>query len=172
MRKIFLTIVMIMLAAHYVDAAEQEREANNKKLEVAQAALDATSKHGLTILQSTISDTSKYTEGTGFKITIGNPSAKSIRYVSFTVIGYNAINDPVLDPIKLTTEITVSGIGPINKNVSMTYDWEYMWHTDLVERFKIKEIKLQYMDGSKRTIKNISEITLSEQDYETIYGNN
>lgn len=143
-----------------------------KELERALGAIEATRKYGLTILESSIYDTSEYTEGTGFKIAVYNPSTKMIKYVSFTVVGYNAVNDPVRGRAKGPTSITVKGVGPIKQNESATYDWAYMWFTDLVQRFKIKEIKLQYMDGTKRTIKNTDVITLNPRHLEIITDEN
>jgi hypothetical protein len=46
-----------------------------------------------------------------------------------------------------------------------------MWHTDIVESFKISEIKIQYMDGTMKTIPNWKAVLFSKETknaYETI----
>jgi hypothetical protein len=140
----------------------------HKKLVEAIKAVEKIKKHGIVLIDHSIYDTSEYTDGTGFKVKVLNPTNKVIKYVSFTVVGYNAVHDPVRGP-KRSTSITVKGIGPIEKNRTASYDWEYLWFTDLVESHKLLAITLQYMDGSKKTIKNIKEITLAPEHVRTIF---
>jgi hypothetical protein len=116
-------------------------------------------KHGLTVVSSAIADVSEHTEGTSFSIEVLNQAEKSIKYVWFTVVGYNAVGDPVRS--RSGASATVKGIGPIAPGASASYEWDYLWHTDIVETFKIPKIKIQYMDGSFREVQNIKAITLS-----------
>lgn len=131
------------------------------------AAIEATRSHGLTIIKSSIADASEHTEGTSFKVTVANPTSKTIKYVTFSVLGINAVGDPVRDRLKGGPVLTVRGVGPINKDESATYEWEYMWHTDIVERHRITEVKVQYMDNSVRVIKNLKAVTLTEDQRRT-----
>jgi len=139
-----------------------------KQLNEVSRAIEKNSKHGLTLLKHNIYDTSEYTDGTGFSVSVSNPTKKTIKYISFTIIGYNSVNDPVSGGNKRGTSITVKGVGPIEPNRSGSYDWEYLWLTDLVQTHKITSIRLEYMDGSKRTIKNIKDITLAPEHYLTM----
>lgn len=139
-----------------------------RSLEAAIKEVEKTKKLGVAILSTSITDVSEYTQGTSFKIEISNPTQKTIKYIWFTVIGYNAVNDPVRDRIKGGPALTVKGIGPIEPDQSGTYDWEYMWHTDIVEYFKVAEIKIQYMDGSIRTVKDQKAATLSQRTIDTL----
>lgn len=139
-----------------------------KHLEEAIKALEKTSKHGLTLLKHKIYDTSEYTEGTGFSVIISNPTKKTIKYISFTIVGYNSVNDPVLSLGKNGASITVRGVGPIEPDSTASYDWEYLWLTDQVQTHKITSIKIEYMDKSIRTLKNIKDITLAPEHYLTI----
>ena len=142
-----------------------------QKLNAALKAIKKTSKHGLTLLKHRIYDTSEYTEGTGFSVSIANPTKKTIKYVSFTVIGYNSVKDPVSGGKKRGTSLTVKGVGPIEPDSSASYDWEYMWFTDLVQTHKVTSIMVEYMDGSKRTIKNMKDIKLATEHYLTMVDN-
>lgn len=120
-------------------------------------------KAGLTILNASISDVSEYTQGTSFSISVKNPTKKPIKYIWLTIVGFNAVNDPVRDSFKRTPEISVKAIGPIEENMSGSYHWEYLWLTDIVESFKIRKIKVQYMDGSIKTISDAKSIFLSRK---------
>ncbi len=119
------------------------------------ALRDRFKKKGLIIYDREIYDTSEYSEGTGFKVSIINTSNKIIKYISFAVIGYNPVNDMVRGtPI-------VRGVGPIKPWALSEYNWEYMWFTDLVQTHKIKQVKIQYMDGSIKIYSPVDDIILS-----------
>jgi hypothetical protein len=152
------------------NAMEVFQYIRKKELKEAFNAIEKTKKHGLTLIHNSIFKTSEYTEGTGFKVTVFNPTNKVIKYIHFTVIGYNAVKDPVptIRAKKKVTSITVKGIGPIPEGQSGSYNWDYMWFTDLVQTHKLTSIKIEYMDGSKRTINNLKDIKLAQQYVDTL----
>jgi hypothetical protein len=125
-------------------------------------------KDGIVVVNAEIAKASEYTQGTNFNIKVLNPTDKDIKYIWFTVIGLNAVNDPVKERIKNSAMITVKGIGPIKKNAVGEYNWEYMWHTDIVESFKINSIKIQYMDNSVRTVSDWKSVRLSTKSRNTL----
>lgn len=116
---------------------------------------------GLVLLDWSIFDVSEYTEGTGVRFSILNPNKKTIKYIWFTVKGLNAVNDPVRTK-NGTINITLKGIGPISYMESSTYSWDYIWFTDIVEEGKISSIKIQYMDGTFKTIENAYSIIMPD----------
>ena len=124
---------------------------------------------GLAILDWSIYDESEYTEGTSVRFTVYNPTNKIIKYISFTVIGFNPVGDKVVDIFKRTANITVKGIGPIEPGENAEYSFDYVWHTDIVENANIASIKVQYMDGSIKTIKNPKEIILDKETKDIIF---
>ncbi len=123
---------------------------------------------GLVILDWSFYDESEYTNGTSVQISIFNPTKKKIKYIWLTFIGYNAVDDVIIDRVKGTSKITMKGIGPINADETGAYKFDYVWHTDLVETMKIFQVKIQYMDGSFKTIINPKEIILDKQLYEVL----
>ena len=123
---------------------------------------------GLTVFNWSYYDESEYTDGTSAEVTVYNPTKKKIKYLWFTFIGYNAVNDVIIDRLKGTSKITVRGIGPINPDESGTYKYDYVWHTDLVDTAKISQIKVQYMDGTFKTILNPKEVTISDKLYDVL----
>lgn len=130
--------------------------------------LDGCKSKGLAVLDWSFYDESEYTEGTSVSIKVYNPTQKTIKYLWFTFIGYNPVGDKVVDR-KRGLNITMKGVGPIKPDESGTYKYTYVWFTDLVETVKIISIKVQYMDGTFKTITNPKEITLPNKLYEMLF---
>lgn len=122
-------------------------------------------KYGLGIISGNAFDESEYTEGTGYSIRFYNPTKKTIKYIWITVAGFNPVDDIVIDPITRRSAKKFTCVGPIEGNETGTYEFNYAWHTDLVESTKIITLKIQYADGS---IKNIAKPSLLYLDDETI----
>lgn len=127
--------------------------------------LKSKSKYGIAILTASVYDVSEYTEGTGFRITFYNPTKKTIKYVTATFVGYNSVKDPVKDFRTQSTQLTLKGVGPIEPGMSATYSREYAWMTDLVETVKITGVKVQYMDGSTKVVKDPKQARLDRAAY-------
>lgn len=149
-------------------AVERSSQLWQKSQEELKVKLRASKVLGLTIVQASIKDESEYTEGTGLEISVQNPTEKTIKYLTFNIVGYNAVNDPVRDGNRSGSTISVKGIGPIEPNETGKYKWKYMWYTDSVQSFKIPSIAIQYMDGSTRLLRDVSSATLSRVEYSTL----
>jgi len=124
-------------------------------------ALKSCKAAGLSIYDWSYSDESEYTEGTSAKITVYNPTNKTIKYLWFSFVGFNPVGDKVIDRRSGTSVVTKKAVGPIAKGETGTYTFEYVWFTDIVETAKIASIKVLYMDGTEAIIKNPKSITLS-----------
>lgn len=131
-------------------------------------ALKATSSQGIAVLKARIFDVSEYTEGTGFSASIYNSSKKTIKYVTFGVVGLNAVNDPVRDRLRGGTVVSLRGIGPVEPGGTGSWSKDYMWMTDVVESYRLAEIRLEYTDGTSKTLKDVEKLFLSRADYETL----
>lgn len=148
----------LSFANHSDEIAELHR------LETIKKALDFLEKSksaGIVVFDWSFYDESEYTEGTSVKIQVYNPTVKTIKYLWFNFIGYNAVDDKVIQ--KGVSTITKKAIGPIESDETGTYQFEYVWFTDIVEKMKIASIKVQYMDGSIKTVTNTESITLSKE---------
>jgi hypothetical protein len=141
--------------------------AKKYELESVMKALDATGKYGVAILQAGIFDASSHTEGTGFEVEVFNPTKKTMKYVTFTVVGLNAVGDPVRDSVRGNSP-TLRGIGPIEPGETGSYSKDYMWMTDIVQSFRIQSVKVEYMDGSSRIVSDVNKVRLSKQNYEAL----
>jgi hypothetical protein len=140
-------------------------EGNSKKV---LRFLDGCKSKGLAILEWSFYDESEYTEGTSVSIKVYNPTQKTIKYLWFTFIGFNPVGDKVVDR-RRGTNIAMKGVGPIKTDESGTYKYTYVWFTDLVETARITSIKIQYMDGSFKTVTNPKEIILPKELYDLLY---
>lgn len=119
-------------------------------------------QQGLIVKKWKIIDESEYTDGTSVEIEFINPTKKTIKYIWTTFVGYNAVEDPVIDRMKGVKNITVKSIGPIKPDESGLYTFEYVWYTDIVETAKITNIKIQYMDGTFKTITVPDKVIMSD----------
>jgi hypothetical protein len=145
----------------YIDRALQaSKNLRQQELATAASAVRSLRKSGLAILHAKITDTSEYTQGTNFSISVLNPTEKVIKYITIAVTGLNAVNDPIRDRLKGGPRLTVRAVGPIQAGEFASYNWEYMWHTDLVESFRISEIRVEYMDKSTRVVKDWKSIAI------------
>ncbi len=130
--------------------------------------LESFNKYGLSIISWGVYDQSEYTDGTGFRIKFYNPTNKTIKYITINLVGYNAVDDAVSSRGKYT--LSPKCVGPIEPEDAGSYDFEYLWFTDLVEYAKIKSIVVQYTNGTTKTISNISNIEWSDKLYETYFS--
>lgn len=122
--------------------------------------LKKTSVLGLAVLNHSIYDESEYTSGTGYKISIVNTSKKKVKYLWFNVVAYNSVEDIVVSNGK--SIISLKAVGPINSFETAEYNFEYVWFSDLPQSVKIKSIKIQYFDGTFKTIDTISKIIMND----------
>jgi hypothetical protein len=140
--------------------------ADAQRLQKIQKAIDFfnnSAKQGIIVKSWKIYDESEYSEGTSVELNYINPTKKTIKYIWTTFVGYNAVDDPIIDNLKRVKNITVKSIGPIAPDESGSYVFEYMWHTDTVSTAKITNIKVQYMDGTFKIITDPSKVMVSNE---------
>ena len=127
-----------------------------------------TSVFGISLMKSSVYDESEVTEGTGIEMQYLNSTKKRIKYVTAVVVGYNGVDDPVKASFTRKYEVVLKGVGPIEPDETATYKKEYAWHTDVVEYIKIKSIKVDYMDGTSKTITKPESARLKESTIKSI----
>ena len=140
----------------------KEKYENYKKITA--VYLEEGKSSGILIKEASIFDQSEYIDGTGFKITFTNPTNKTIKYITFTITGINRVND-------IVSTKSIKGVGPIFPKSEGEYTFKYLWNNDLVHTFKIPLIKIQYTDGTFKTINNAEKLIISEGRYNSLYSN-
>lgn len=119
--------------------------------------------YGLSLIDWGIYDESEYTDGTSIYFKFLNPTKKRIKYIYVNLYGKNRVGDRIYEGGKYVK--TLKFIGPIESGAIGDVSQEYVWFTDLVDSAKIMSIKVQYMDGTTRTITDIKKITWPEHEY-------
>lgn len=146
-----------------IETVKKESEESKAKVESLVAKYKGKGKiNGILFKKSNAYDQSEYTEGTGYKTIFINTSTKTIKYIWFTVKGINPVGD-------LVSTQTLKGVGPIKPNEEGTYEFDYVWYTDLVETTKLSTVKIQYMDGSVKTVQNGDDLIVGEKLYEFLF---
>ncbi len=80
---------------------------------------------------------------------------KTIKYLYFTVIPYNAVGDKVTSSINGTSEFTGKVTGPINALYEdYNWYWEAAWYNNTLECIKLIKLRVEYTDGSTYTYVN------------------
>lgn len=138
---------------------EQKEEALSAEKREALNPFFDTEKYGLGFVK--YNATSGYSS-TGASFKIFNPSKKTIKYIWFTVAGENAVEDLVKLPGG-NYYTTLKGIGPIESYGFGSWEFEHVWFTDIIEYLRISTIKIQYMDGSVRTVKYNANMYIGEE---------
>ena len=90
--------------------------------------------------------------GISIKHRIYNCSAKDMKYITFTYVAYNAVNDVV--PCRTTgrTEAVGKLTGPFKVGADTEVIFENLWYNSTIETVKIKDVKIQYMDDTEETV--------------------
>lgn len=125
-------------------------------------AYSAPAKHGVSVLDFSVYDESKHTDATGFKLEVYNPTQKTIKYIHVQLMGMNAVDDPVRDRFGGGVIKRVKGIGPIEPEDFGSYTFEHVWFTDTVEWAKLVSLRVDYMDGSSKTIKDLRRVKVDQ----------
>jgi|GEM_PF-3085989 len=97
----------------------------------------------------------------GFDISVVNltKSAKTIKYIYFTVTATNAVDD------KIGTR-TVRGIGPIKPGDIGSYNFEDTFYSKTAEYLSLDAIKIQYMDGTIKLLNKSQIQSIKYMDWE------
>lgn len=109
----------------------------------------------------------KATGGVGISNEIYNASEKVIKYLTFTYVAYNQVGDQVKCTVKGEYEAKGRLTGPIDPNEKATVKWDVLWYNPTISEVAIKEIHVEFMDGSEETIDGNDIIKTSS--HESVY---
>ena len=90
--------------------------------------------------------------GIGCKHTFYNYSGKRIKYITFTYLPYNQVNDVVTCHTTGKSEASCRLTGPVEPKENCKLEWDALWYNPTITRAELKEVFVQYMDGTEETI--------------------
>lgn len=119
---------------------------------------NAVTKNKFSIIDYTV-NTDDYS--IGFEISVFNAFDKAIKYIYITATAYNTVLD------KINTK-TVTAVGPLDVNDSGSYKFNNLFYTKVGYNILLKEIRIQFMDGSTKLLNEstIRQITTRIYEYE------
>lgn len=89
--------------------------------------------------------------GVDISIAFRNLSSKTIKYITFSVTPFNAVDDPVFSEIGNKSTVNLKFTGPVDPAISKgTYStgtWETVWYNSTIKYCKINSATIEYMDG-------------------------
>lgn len=80
-----------------------------------------------------------------------NKADKTIKYITFTVLPYNAVDDVVKCEIRGLSAAGCQVTGPVKPGASYgsDYRWECVWYNNTITWARLGAIEIEYMDGTK-----------------------
>ena len=91
--------------------------------------------------------------GVSVRFQYRNDSDKNIKYVTFTVIPYNAVKDVQKCRTRGRSEANLRLTGPLYAGLSGDCFFENVWYNSTISTVELTKIKIDYMDGSTETLK-------------------
>lgn len=90
-------------------------------------------------------------DGVDISIAFRNLSSKTIKYITFSVTPFNAVDDPVFSEIGNKSTVNLKFTGPVDpaieKGTYSTGIWETVWYNRTIKYCKINSAIIEYMDG-------------------------
>ena len=90
--------------------------------------------------------------GIGCRHDLYNATEKTIKYVTFTYLPYNQVDDIVKCQTSGKSEASGKLTGPIAPQEKCSLEWDVLWYNPTISKVVIKEVLVQYMDGTEETI--------------------
>lgn len=152
-----------LITAEGISAIKKEQENQKLLLEAEKRTLDSLDKVLSAAMKSaremnivlagwTWNYSNEYSSFIDINFKVINPYRSKIKYIWFTVSGTNPVGDPVRDGRSGKFDVTVKGVGPIEYGKIGEYEFEDVFYSKIVDSMKVKQIKIQFFDGSIKLI--------------------
>lgn len=143
----------------YMDSLEkQEAVARKEAAEAVEKLYALYRQHDLVLDEWSWNYENSYSLAFDLEVSIVNPYKKKLKYVWITFKAFNSVDDPAFDDITRKSTKTVQGIGPIEYTATGSYKFERVFYSTVVKYIKITTIKIQFFDGTFKTILNPKEV--------------
>ena len=91
-----------------------------------------------------------------------NASAKEIKYITFTYVPYNSVNDIVTCTASGKSEVAGKLTGPIPPKHKSYVEWKSMWFNPTVRTAVITSILVQFMDNTEELIEGKDIVSMDD----------
>jgi len=134
----------------------EERERRRKKREreegERQSYIADLCDRGFELMLSRISHSMNSADGVTVRIGFENISQdRTIKYITFSIVGYNPVGDPVVGNHSRRSKETVKGVGPIEPGEGAAYSFDNVWYAGTLTCIELHRTVVEYMDGSSFT---------------------
>lgn len=109
-------------------------------------------EHGLGVSYETILPGPGEDGGISIQTGVFNASEKTIKYVTFTFVPYNAVEDIVTCEKTGKTESQEKFTGPLEPKQYKKIEIKNVWYSPEITKVVVKEARVQYMDNTEETI--------------------
>ena len=97
--------------------------------------------------------------GVDVAINWNNYSHKPVKYITFTLTPYNAVDDVVYCSITKKSTLSVKATGPYAKGFHCSPNaggsWSNVWYNQNITYCILSKVTIQYMDGKQKVISKI-----------------
>lgn len=90
--------------------------------------------------------------GVSFEVCFINDSDSEIKYITFHVVPYNAVNDSVGSQYDHQNDVGYRGTGPLGRGKQGSFFFENCWYNSTIKYAKIVDVDIIYMDESTEHI--------------------
>ncbi|MBW7473881.1 hypothetical protein K0T92_03920 [Paenibacillus oenotherae] len=132
--------------------AERKAEADRKKAEAAKSAREKA--RGILRVSKVYPGEPNSADGVNLYVHWTNKSDKTIKYIYFEVVPYNAVGDIVSSDIGGGSTFRGMHTGPTKPGVSFgsQYYWENAWYNNTITQVQLRKVDITYMDESTITL--------------------
>lgn len=106
---------------------------------------------------------SEYSSFAEVSIEVLNTFKQKIKYIWFTFNAFNPVDDPIRDGFKGGYDVTVRGIGPVEFGEKANWNFESVFYSKTIQTMRIKQLKIQFFDGTIKTIIKPLQIKTKEE---------
>lgn len=93
-----------------------------------------------------------YAGGVDIYIQTKNLSSKTIKYINWTAVPYNAVGDKQTGEIRKRTSVILEEVGPLEylEKTKPGMGWEAVWYNHSIQCIELVKLSIEYMDGTKK----------------------
>lgn len=93
-----------------------------------------------------------------------NASEKEIKYVTFSYVPYNSVDDVVACNASGKTEVSGRLTGPIPPKHDSRVEWKGLWFNPTIRKVVVTKIHVQFMDNTEEVIEGKDVLTIDNQN--------